>query len=232
MELKGIGRRLEGLAEVPGFHGARTGRIGKLEVLLVRTGMGSAAEAAAREAAARLGPEALLCVGIAGGLLPHLRVGALVAAPAVLGPRPGDEPAKGDAALVKAALEAGAVAGDCLTVERPLVTPEEKALAARERGAAVCDMEAWFAARGAGPAVPFLALKSVSDTLDERLPEVSRFTGEDGKVRGGKAALHFALHPADAARAAAFLRNASRAAQALAEGVLRTLEALAREPGP
>ncbi|MCU0722057.1 MAG: hypothetical protein MUC63_00305 [Planctomycetes bacterium] len=223
LELKGIGAGLEGLAEVPGFRGCRSGRLRGLEVFLVRTGIGRTAGDAAREAAERLRPSALLCVGIAGGLLPSLRVGSLVACPAVLGPGPGDEPSKGDPALLAAAESAGAVAGACLTVERPLASPEEKASAARERGAAVCDMEAWFAARGAGPGVPFLALKCVSDALEDRLPDVSAFTDGEGRLRGGKAALHFATHPGDAARAAKFLRNASRAAKALAQGVLAAL---------
>jgi nucleoside phosphorylase len=225
MELRGIGKRLENLEEVPTVHGCRRGSAFGLEVFLVRTGIGKKAEEAAHCAAGALHPDAILCVGTAGGLIPELRVGDVVACPSVLGPSPDDPAMRCDGALLAAAQRAGAGEGVCLTVEKPLASPEAKAAAAA-RGASVCEMEAWFAARGTGPGIPFLALKAVSDARDDRLPDIARFMDSAGRVDGKRAALHFATHPADAARAARFLRDANRAVRALAETLAGMLEGM------
>lgn len=219
-ELKGIAKGLESLREDGRLPGAKRGTIGDRELVLVRTGVGRAAKKAAREAIRAIRPDALLCAGTAGGLDAGLKIGDVVAAREVRFER--ESPRASAPALVEAALEVGAREGTCLTVPKPLCSPEEKAKAAKVHGATVCDMEAFHVA---GPAlaagVPFLALKVVSDEARDRLPDAARFTDATGALDGLAFARHLALHPDEAARSARFLRNAGRAASRLAAAVLR-----------
>jgi hypothetical protein len=145
----------------------------------------------------------------------------------VLGPK--DVAHEGNPALLDAALRAGARKGRCLTVTRALVGPGEKAEAHEETGATLCEMEAAYVAEAAGRAsVPFLALKTISDTVKDRLPDVGRFMDDRGDIDRKGLAGYLALHPDEAARSARFLRNAGRAVEVLTEVMVETLEGLAR----
>jgi len=217
LELKGIAKRLEGIRAHPAWDRARSGRLGETTVHLVRSGMGRAASGPAREAVATLQPGVLVCLGTAGALHPSLKIGSVVAALGILGPGNGDAPLSSSAALVEMAVRAGAVKGDAWTVASPLCTPESKREAGKRTEAAVCEMEAWHVARVAAEAgIPFLALKAVSDTVRDRLPDIGRFTDETGVLDAKRFGAYLAMHPAEAARSARFVLNARKASEALA----------------
>ncbi|GEM_PF-680872 len=223
LELKGIARRLESPAPHASLPDCRTGSLGETTVHLVRTGVGRNAARAVDKALRALEPAFAVCLGTAGALTPALKVGDLVAAREVLLDGQPSRPC--DPALVEEATKAGAREGACLTVARPLCLPEDKKQAGAAHRAHVCDMEAWHAS---GPAlqraVPFLALKAVSDGVKDALPDAARFTGPDGAVDGKKLARHLASRPDEAARALRFRRNAGLASAKLADVFCRMAE--------
>ncbi|MHC5037702.1 MAG: phosphorylase family protein [Planctomycetota bacterium] len=225
MELKGIGRHCESLHPHPDWARAQTGRRGGRILHLIRTGVGNAAGRAAEKAVGLLAPDILFTVGTAGGLAPPLKIGDVIAVEAIR--MQGEDPAEslhGDRNLLALAVKSGAKRGSCLTVPKPLSFPEEKAEAGRDTGALVCEMEAWFVAEAVRKlGVPFLALKAVSDTVKDRLPDVRRFMEPSGEMDGKKFAAYLALHPDEAARSARFVRNAKRAMALLAECFVRMI---------
>jgi nucleoside phosphorylase len=216
MELKGIGNRLENPGPHPALKDVRTGTWAGLTLHLVRTGVGRNAGRVARTTLDRIEADAVFCIGTAGGLSPRLKIGDVVVSTEILGPGPETVPLAADPILVEAAGGAGAVKGSCLTVEKALFTPEQKASALEETGAIVCEMEAAFVAEAAGRAgIPFLALKGISDTAKDSLPDVSRFMDDAGTIDRKRLAGYLAMHPAEAARSTRFLRNAGKAVEAL-----------------
>jgi len=117
----------------------------------------------------------------------------------------------------------------CVTAERVIATPADKADLRRATGGAVVDMEsdrvrAWAAARG----VPFLGLRAISDTADEVLePAVLRFVDAAGFTRPGRVAAEVLRRPALLATLKR-LRHSGRIVDQLA-GTLHRL--LSRPPG-
>jgi adenosylhomocysteine nucleosidase len=192
----------------PGAIDGRTvrGRLGRIEWVLQQTGVGPArAEACARLflAAAAPKPAAVLCAGLSGGLTPTLSVGDLAVAGELVTPdRPVPRPC--DPALVAAA---GALIGRhgpgpvepvrLATTATMVGAPTAKAELARSTGAAMVDMEsAAVAAVAAEYGVPFLAVRAISDGLDDVLdPELAGLVDEYGDPRLLRAAWHVICRP-------------------------------------
>lgn len=162
-------------------------RIGLADVVLASTGDGG--KRAHREADRLCGallPAALLGLGVAGALSRDLAFGDLLAARSVRDAA-GDGPSP-DEKLLARALSAGARGGAFVTVERPVVTWEEKhTLASTVDGAspAVADMEsASWARAAAAHGVPYVIVRAISDSSDEELPSyLADSVGEDGGIR-------------------------------------------------
>lgn len=190
-------------AELGGLR-CEEGRLGGHEVVLAVTGDGAGA---ARRGlvrlldAARPGEiEALVVVGVAGGLSDGLPVGSLVAAAEVRNGS-GVVPVPDVAWLKRALGQPGVASGTVVSAAEIALDP----IAKRRLGAvlpaggpAVVDLEsATFARLAAGRGVPYLVVRAVSDTVDEALPvDFNRFRGEDGGVRQRRVALHALPRPA------------------------------------
>ncbi len=94
---------------------------------------------------------------------------------------------------------------------------DEKALLAERYAASLVDMEAATVARLArAHGLGFLCLRGISDSADHELPDFSRFTTHDGKLRTASFLFHAALHPVTWGQLAALGRNSTAAAKALA----------------
>ncbi len=201
-----------------------------LEIRLVRTGVGGAARAAARAVIEDLHPRLVLSAGTAGGLVPGLRAGTVVFASSLVSAEagPGSEIAA-DAAAVSAAERAGAgirgfQIGRFATAARPVSTPSEKARLRASSAALVCEMESRHIAEeclSAGTA--FAALRAVSDTSKDALPDFSKFAGPGG-IDPVRMAEYFAAKPDEARRFAALSRKSVSAARRLADFVVAFLE--------
>lgn len=202
-------------------------RLGGKEIAVFHTGMG---EACAR---ARLGKladsglaarfECVVAAGFAGGLDASLRAGSLV----LDGPR---GPLFSRAwMLLGKRVRTGAIA----TSPSVLETPEAKERFARETGALAVEMEhAAVADFAREQGVPLIALRAVTDSLDEALPVPGAVWFDLTSQRPRPVALLAWLlaRPWRWMAFARFLRNVSRARRALTAGLLELVAGLIFAP--
>lgn len=200
------------------------GRLGEVQVVLAATGDGEqAAKAGISQLFAHREVDALIVVGVAGGLAPNLRVGAVVAARAVHnGSGPVAEPDRGwlDLALARE----GTVEGTVVSASGIAVDPESKSRLWLELGAgepAVVDLEsAAYARAAAAKNIPYLVVRAVSDTAGETLPlDFNRFRGPDGGIDRNRVLRHALLHPALLPRLLALRDRVRECSQKLADVV-------------
>ena len=156
-----------------------SGRLGRHPVILVQAGIGrDRARRALLSASRRFRLRAAWSLGFAGGLANGLRPGDLVCPGAVLrddGQAGQASPAAPARAAVAAAFSVARIPfadGFLLSVDSPLRTPEAKRAAHRRTGAVAVDMEAAGVVEAAESlGIPWLAIKSIVDAVDEPLPE-------------------------------------------------------------
>ena len=202
----------------------RPGADDALDVVCSGGDSGRAAGAAAR--LIEQGAGALLSFGLAGGLDPALRPGALVVVETVIAPDGGRwETDRRWREALRAALAAmqpvgGALAGS----DRVVATVAEKRRLFEATGACAVDMESHAVARvAADRGVPFAALRAVVDPAGRALPGVARTAlDSDGRLRTLSVLLRVVKRPREApglvpaawdfSRALAALRRAAAAA--------------------
>jgi len=204
------------------------GEIAGQEVLLVQTGMGKErAESAAGFILENYPVRTALSFGFGGALAPHLAIADLVlcrdlhcAVDASSG-----QVYAADRDLIDLAAEVAGrqglrwLAGRGLTVDHLAGSPSEKRLLGSRFAAQVVDMESYWIARLAAGRCRFLALRAVSDTLDESLPPFDRFVGPGGEWRWRPAAAGLLSRPALLARLPAIGFHAFQARRSLARFV-------------
>jgi len=147
---------------------------------------GARAEALAQTLLSR-GATALISVGIAGGLDPRLRPGALVIASEVADPEGARIPTHNawcerlSALLRTCNARVAPIAG----VDYMASSPHQKADLYRKTSAAAVDMESHGVARAAArQAVPFLVLRAVADPADRGLPtSITAGLGANGTIQ-------------------------------------------------
>jgi adenosylhomocysteine nucleosidase len=175
--------------------------------------IGGGTPAGAEQAAARLiarGARALISFGLAGGLDPALRAGALVVAEAVV--------EAGVTYPTHAALTDPLPRGG-LAFAAPaiLATQDKKRAAHAATGAAVVDLESGAVARVAGRhGLPFAVVRAVSDPADRPLPPAA-LVALDARGRIAVAALLGSLlhRPGQIAALVALARATARARASL-----------------
>jgi adenosylhomocysteine nucleosidase len=118
----------------------------------------------------------ILSFGIAGGLNPQLRAGAVIVASSVIGANgvkmalPADE--RWSQTLVRALPQA--MHAPVLGVDAAVTEPADKLKLFRQTGAAAADMESHIAAAvAASHGLPFAVLRVVSDPASQRIPQVA-----------------------------------------------------------
>ncbi len=190
-------RGLRGL--VRDRHGGRIdgvpvwwGRIGGVPVVVFLAGPGErAAGAAARRVLPVLQPECLVVAGFGGGLADGLCAGRLIVADAVVSAADGKvspcTPAMlsvaGSARLPRTPLLRGVL----VSTGHVLTTLAEKRSVARETGALAADNEsAAVAAVALEQAIPFLAVRALTDGAGECMPlDFNKHADQGGRVRYG-----------------------------------------------
>jgi nucleoside phosphorylase len=190
-------------------------------VVVARTGEGQLR--AARGVAALLDAvrvSRLLVLGVSGSLDPALRPGALIVGRGALRPD-ADVPAPDPEWLDAVLRRKGATPTTLVTTPRILCTPDEKS-AAREKlwiaGPAAVDLEtAAYAEAAASRGLPWLALRAISDGVDESLPlDFNRFRDEDGCIRRERVIAHALRHPSSVSGLRRMRRRVAGGARELA----------------
>ncbi len=223
--------RALGLESVKGCYG----KLGEVPVLLAESGIGMRR---ARATARRLFDHArdidlALLTGVAGALAAPLKIGDVVLADRVMArandgfrPEMTIETPRDQYARAAAALDAAGIAytrGAILTSKFAIATSVEKRLAAHQSGAVAVDMEtAAIAIEAEERGVPFIAMRTIMDTVDHDLVG-AQFANPDGTIRFGKAAASLLTHPTTVIGVIRLLRNLRRAADAMAQAVAQTV---------
>jgi adenosylhomocysteine nucleosidase len=123
------------------------------------------------------------------------------------------------------ALTGGSVnfrSGDLVTVIKPAMNRQEKQELQRNFNADVVDMESyWIAAVAAEWQVPFLSVRTISDTLEDELLPMGRFIDIEGNIHISRAILYFLSHPGHLSLVIRLYRNFRKAAKKLNEVINR-----------
>jgi adenosylhomocysteine nucleosidase len=219
--------RLRGVGRLPIQAAlAVTGSLAGCPVALVVTGDG---ERNARAGIAALFDylvvERLLIVGVAGALTHDLRPAALVAAKQV---HAGGTAIAADGAWLLAAIEGGARPVALISAARLADTPAERARLLAAHGdpiSAAVDLESAVLAQAAlERGIPWLALRSISDTADEHLPPLlERSRDEGGATRRGRVVAGLLREPAAMPALLSLRWRVARCAQVLAVATERLL---------
>lgn len=231
MEGQPVGRIVSANLETSATPPPEPPRSGANEIVLVIGGMGpKKAQAKATETLAitsrpsssRRKPDAVLIIGLCGGLTRSLSENKIVAYTDCLSTEP-DKPLLQCSAIVtnkvieflqSRGISCERVVG--ITSPRIAVTKDDK-VALAKRGANAVDMESYEIIAVAGQAgIPAVALRVVSDTPDTNMPDFNRALNRDGMLDGRKA-LRVAL--ASPIRTARLLSANKRAMSHLAKAL-------------
>lgn len=215
-----------------------SGRIGKYEVTLVKTGIGirRARESADRALDSLRDVELVAIAGVAGSLHRDLRVGDVLLADRLMMRReesfhaerivhvPG-EPFQ----TFRVALESAGIAftaGALLTSPRAIASVIDKRLAADQSGAIAVDMEsAAIADEVHRQGQPFICLRTILDEVDHELVGAA-LADEDGRVRPLSAAKSIITNPTILVGATRLMRNLRTSTRILASVMEATLQRL------
>jgi len=160
----------------------------------------------------------LFSVGWAGALTPECGPGSAYNVAGVIDVRTGER------------LLCDAEAGKHWLATSPTVVDEaEKRRLASTYQASLVDMEAVAVARlAAMRAIPFYCIKGVSDGFDEKLPDLNRFLGRDGRFRTARFVLYALVRPWYWPALVRMGENSRKASQNIAKSLLELLD----ERGP
>jgi hopanoid-associated phosphorylase len=192
--------------------------------LLMVSGMGVWAAAAAARALIEAGAGALLSFGMAGGLDPALAAGT-VCLPSEVVSRGGENLPTArpwrDALCKTLSASCFVTGGRLLTSAVAIDSIQEKAQLFRDTGAATVDMESFpIAQEAAQHGLPFMAVRVIVDTARDALPPVvARVSSGGGQVPIGRLLGALAGHPRElpaVIRLGGRYRAASRSLEAVA----------------
>ena len=205
------------------------GKYANKDILLAQTGIGrQKAERATEFILDHYPVTALICLGFAGALARELKVGDVVLITTLYS---GDEPTNGDlipqipgysdtnlvsiAAQSQESKGSGFLQASSITVVNPVSEPKAKLALGEASHAKVVDMESyWIARLASAKNIPFLSIRAVSDTVDDRLPPFDRLLNS-GSWQWGRATLYFLTHPQQLTNLFHLYRNARQARRSL-----------------
>lgn len=210
-----------------GKHIVHTATLESAEICVAVTGVGSANAQRVSRAVCAGSTDLCISSGLAGALSPKNAVGDLLAAERIL-LADGSAPVRSDARLLDLAVACGARrVGAFLTSEIPVAT-----LADKRRLAALADaveMESRSVLASAqGRGIPAVAIRAVSDAVDEDLPlDVARVLGSTGHLSISKLLVQLVAKPHRIPGLIRLGRSSRRAAIRLAEFLDAYVAALA-----
>ncbi|MFQ5716804.1 MAG: hypothetical protein ACE5GQ_06840 [Nitrospinales bacterium] len=218
------------------FSGSWLGR----RLVLIRSGIGKLrAQSALSQAYSQFPLSLALSIGYAGGLDPALRAGDLVVANSVLELGPASS-RRNSSPVLEVSLDASLVdramqlklgikthRGKLITVDEAVCKPEDKRALARRCSALAVEMETAALLRLAREKdLPFLSVRSISDTADQELVDFSACIDDSGGISKVKAGWHILTHPGSVAK----VRDLRSCSQKAARNLARFVEAFLRLP--
>jgi len=203
--------------------------IGRADVHVILTGIGSFHAKQAIQAVLAMRPDAVVASGLAGGLRSTYAAGDVLAA-RLVGSDRSDQRVSSNEELVNIAIACGAKAvGSFISADAMARTVEEKSVLGAIADAV--DMESFTVlteAKAAG--IPAIALRSVADTSDRDLPcDFSKMVNERGQMQMGRLALEPFCAPRRLPALVQFGLASRRAASQLAQFLDRYIEVVAEK---
>ena len=204
------------------------------EITLIRTGIGKGPAAEAlTNVLERFSLSLVVSTGYMGAADPRLKVADVLVADQVLELKD----SSGDAFTSKKAAKEYAIdpslleltanvfadgatvfRGGLLTVDRVVAEPQDKVNAGQFYSVLGIDMETSALARLAGEkGVPFISVRAVSDTVDQKLVDISPFLEADGEVSTLKAGWHVLTHPGKIKNLVSLREHSQRATRSLTQ---------------
>lgn len=180
------------------------GRYERTNIALVLAGVGrEAAKTATQYCIQNLNPSIFINIGYAGGIDPRQHTGDIILPNSIIEEASGrnfevedDLTEKGK--QIADGLGIACHSGRIVTVDRPLVTPHEKAFIGTQFEATACDMESSGIAHVATESnIPFFVARSILDPLDTTLPLIPETAIVRGKVALGALAGYLRQNPKD-----------------------------------
>jgi len=150
------------------------------------------ARRAAEAAIAHYSPNLIISVGIAGALVPDLKVGDTIFPATIIDVRDGS---RRPTSIQQTPIANSPLSRTLLVTHSEMASVDQKQQLAKSYGAHAVDMEAAEVARSAAlHNLPFIAVKSISDELNFALPEMQRFI-HAGHFETAKFLLYAAVRP-------------------------------------
>jgi adenosylhomocysteine nucleosidase len=153
---------------------------------------GEYARRAAEAAITNYSPQIVISAGIAGALVPDLKIGDAIFPEVVIDVRDGS---RRPTAIHQAPIGNSSLSRTLLLTHDHIASLDQKLQLAQSYGAHAVDMEAAEVARASElHNLPFIAIKSISDELNFAFPEMQRFV-RAGRFETGKFLLYVAARP-------------------------------------
>jgi len=205
------------------------GKYQNRDILLVQTGLGKGrAESATKHILEHYPITTLISLGFAGALADDLNIGDVIIcctlhrANGWMQQDLNSEPLCSDARLVTLITEALGDAvvrfrcGSIVTVPLPVSSPEAKRDLGKSCRVQVVDMESYWIARiASAKRVPFMAVRTISDTVRDSLPPFDQILDSNGTWHWNRAVHYFVVHPQHLVKLFALYRNAQQARRSL-----------------
>ena len=205
------------------------GRYKNKAIVLVQTGIGKErAETATKFILEHYPVTTMISLGFAGALTEGLKIGDIILCSTIycgngqINRGPWQESLRSDTSLVSLASQgrgvttAGLYRGSSVTVAEPASSSKAKQDLSKAFPAEVVDMESYWIARIASTRhIPFIAIRAISDTMQDSLIPFDQILDSNGKWRLKKVALYFLSHPQHVIRLLALLKNARQAMRSL-----------------
>ncbi len=144
-------------------------------------------------------PEALVCMGYAGGASSQARAGDLVLYTEARRQDSSLTCSQGLLEKARKTLDDAGLAyreGPGATVSEPISDPEAKRLIGEQLGVEAIDMESYPVVEAAAVFdLPVLVVRAITDTVDQRLPNFASILDSTGQVSTCRALTYAATHP-------------------------------------
>jgi adenosylhomocysteine nucleosidase len=221
------------------------GTVGDREILLVQTGMGRMrAEPATRSLLEMYDVDAVISFGFGGALRDDLDAGDLVLASALYAVGesfPAEPIAEASSVDDRLRTQAGQLLEDAgvawttgafVTMTKLVTDSEEKRKLGEAYRAAIVDMESsWIAHIASRKTVPFVALRAVSDTLQEGILPFEHLMTSSGTWKWRETVTFFLRRPGRVKGLFHLAANARRARRCLSVALRRLVDGLSVEEG-
>lgn len=188
------------------------------EAVAVAGGIGSRwAEAVARTVVGKFSPQVLVSAGLAGALIPSLKVAGIVLPNVIVEAETGTE--------YRCDVGGDVIGGGILVTVREVAGADSKRKLVERFHALLVDMEAASVARVAlEKGIGYRCVKAISDEAGFVMPPLARFVDVDGHFQQGRFVRWLALRPQHWASTIALGRNSARASRALCEWLRQNLD--------